>query len=87
MAEMHIKCANDDFRTFSFINKEKENALERVVLETPYGNFTPLEREVVSYEQIKKLVRNYYKYSVCEEFLESVDYVETTEETKEYMGL
>ena len=30
---------------------------------------------------------NYYKYPVCEEFLESVDYVETTEETKEYMGL
>lgn len=87
VAEMHIKCANDDFRTFSFINKEKENALERGVLETPYGNFTPLERDVVSYEQIKKLVRNYYKYPVCEEFLESVDYVETTEETKKYMGL
>lgn len=87
VAEMRINYANNDFRTFSFINREKENALERIVLETPYGRYTPLERDVISYEQIKAIVGNYYKYPICEDFLENVDYVETTEETKKYMGL
>lgn len=87
VAEMRVNYATNDFRTFSFINQEKENALERIVLETPYGRYTPMERDVVSYEQIKDIVRNYYKNPACEEFLGSVDYVETTEETKKYMGL
>lgn len=87
VAEMRINYDNNDFRTFSFINREKENVLERITLETPYGRYTPLERDVVSYKQIKDIVKNYYKYPVCEDFLKSVDYVETTEETKKYMGL
>lgn len=85
VAEMRVNYANNDFRTFSFINREKETALERIVLETPYGRYTPMERDVVSYEQIKDIVRNYYKHPVCEDFLGTVDYVETTEETKRYM--
>lgn len=86
VAEMHVNYANNDFRTFSFINRKKETISERIVLETPYGSFTPMVRDVISYEQIKDIVRNYYKHPVYEDFLKNVDYVETTEETKKYMG-
>lgn len=87
IAEMRINYANKVFRTFSFVNKEKEKAVERIVLETPYGRYTPMERDVLSYEQLQDIVRNYYQYPVAEEFLEKTDWVETTEETKKYMGL
>ena len=87
VAEMRINYANNDFRTFSFINKEKENILERTVLETPFGRYTPTKRELISYEQIKDTVKTYYKYCDYEDFLKVVDYVDTTEETKKYMGL
>lgn len=87
VAEMRVNLANNVFRTFSFINKEKENVLERTVLETPFGNFTPMERDVISLEQIKDIVQNYYKYPSYEVFLKFVDYVDTTEETKKIMGL
>lgn len=87
IAEMRINYANRDFRTFSFINREKENALERIVLETPYGRYTPMERDVLSYEQIKDIVRNYYICPTSDEFLKKTDWVETTAETKKYMGL
>lgn len=87
VAEMRINYADNDFRTFSFINREKENILERTVLETPFGRYTPTERDIVSYEQIKYIIENYYKHPNYEDFLKVVDYVDTTEETKKYMGL
>ncbi len=85
IAEMRINYGNKDFRTFSFINREKKNALERITLETPYGSYTPMERDVLTYEQLKNIVRNYYMCLNAEEFLEKTDWVETTEETKRYM--
>ena len=85
IAEMRINYGNKDFRTFTFINREKKNALERITLETPYGSYTPMERDVLTYEQLKDIVRNYYMCLNPEEFLEKTDWVETTEETKRYM--
>ena len=87
VAEMRINYSNGDFRTFSFIAPEKEQMLDRIVLETPYGRYTPMKRDVISYKQLCTAVKNYYKYPSSEDFLKSVPYVETTEETKKYMGL
>ena len=87
VAEMRINYPNGDFRTFSFIHPEKENALGRVTLETPYGQYTPTEREVISYAQLCTVVENYYKHPNSEDFIRSVPCVDTTEETKKYMGL
>ncbi len=87
IAEMRINYCDKSFRTFSFINRKKENALERIALETPYGSYTPMEREVLTYEQIKDIVRNYYMCLNQDELLKKTDWVETTEETKKYMGL
>lgn len=87
VAEMRINYPNGDFRTFSFINPEKENALSRISLETPYGKYTPMEREIISFPQLRSVVENYYRYSSSEEFVRKVPCVDTTAETKKYMGL
>ena len=86
VAELRVNYANDDFFTASFINPEKETALERIVLETPYGKFTPMERDVITYAQLRDIVRNYYKHPLSEDFIGTVNYVDTTEETKKYLG-
>ncbi|MBQ8823405.1 MAG: hypothetical protein IJZ82_12240 [Lachnospiraceae bacterium] len=87
VAEMRINYPSGDFRTFSFINPEKENALSRISLETPYGQYTPMERDVISFSQLRAVIENYYSYSASEEFVHKVPCVDTTEETKKYMGL
>lgn len=87
VAEMRINYPNGDFRTFSFINPEKENVLSRISLETPFGQYTPMEREVLSFPQLRSVVENYYRYSSSEEFVRKVPCVDTTVETKKYMGL
>lgn len=86
VSELRVNYANDDFFTASFINPEKETAFERIVLETPYGRYTPMERDVISYAQLKDIVKNYYKHPLFEDFIDSVHYADTTEETKKYMG-
>lgn len=87
VAELRINYPNSDFKTFSFINPDKENALNRVTLVTPFGQYTPTEREIISYTQLCNVVENYYSHSVSEDFVRSVPCVDTTAETKKYMGL
>lgn len=87
VAEMRVNLHGDDFRTYSFIVPDKERCLERTKLNTPYGQFTPTEREVLPLTLLKTVVKNYYDNIDTEEFLKSVSYVDTTEDTKRYMGL
>lgn len=87
VAEIRQNLPNKDFRTFSVINKEKEHSLERVQLITPFGQFTPREREVISLALLQTVVRKYYENADTEKFLESIPCVETTEEMKRSMGL
>lgn len=87
VAEMRMNLQNNDFRTFSIIDKDKEHRTERVRLITPYGQFTPTQREVISLEQLKAAVRKYYENINTEDVVREIACVETTEETKKYMGI
>lgn len=87
VAEIRWNLPNKDFRTFSVVDKEKEHSLERILLTTPYGQFTPKERDVISLDLLLTVVRKYYENADMEKFIESIPCVETTEETKRAMGL
>lgn len=86
VAEIRINLEDGDFRTFSIIDKDKEHLVERVKLTTPYGQYTPTQREVVSLELIKSVVRKYYENITPDSLLKEIPYIETTEETKSCMG-
>lgn len=87
VAEIRVNLPDGDFRTFSIIDKAKEHLLDRIRLTTPYGQFTPTEREVVSLELVKTAVKKYYENISTEDLLAEIPYVETTEITKRCMGL
>lgn len=87
VAEMRVDLPGGDFRTYSFITKEKEQQTKRIQLVTPYGQFTPMEREVLSLKLLKTIVKKYYENVNTDVFLKSVDCIDTTEETIRYMGL
>lgn len=82
VAEVRVNLSGGDFRTYSIINEEKKNAANRIVLETPFGRYTPMERDVISLKQLKAAVARYYGTLEEQDFLEGVPYVDTTEETK-----
>ncbi len=86
VAELRVNLPKGDFHTYSIIDKNKKNLTNRIVLSTPYGQYTPLERDVVSLEQIKETVEKYYRTMDEESFLKEIPYVDTTEETKRYMS-
>lgn len=41
VAEVRVNLPKGDFQTYSIIDKEKEQQMERIRLSTPYGHFTP----------------------------------------------
>lgn len=84
VAEIRVNFPNNDFRTYSVINKDKEHLTEGITLITPYGTFTPTERQVVSLEVIRTVVRKYYENIETDDFLKKIPCVDTTEETKRY---
>lgn len=87
IAEVRVNLPDNDFRVFSIINKEKEHLTQRITLTTPYGQFTPTEREVISLDSIQSAVRSYYNHHDTDDFLKDIPYVEVTEEHKRCMGL
>lgn len=82
VSEFRVDIENDDFRFFSIIDKQKEHLTQRVELVTPYGKFTPSNREIVSLEMIRYVVKKYYENVNSDEFIKSVSCIETTEEMK-----
>lgn len=93
VAEIRINLADGDFRTYSLIAAEKANLTERISLITPYGQFTPTAREVISFQMLEAIVEAYYN-SVDEEGLlakisnlTGISYIETTAEMKKCMGM
>lgn len=82
VAEMRVNLPDGDYHTYSFIDPEKAQQTERVSLKTPYGQFTPTGREVLTLEQMKTIVLKYYENITEKYFLKSVSYIDTTEETK-----
>lgn len=82
VAEMQVNLPDGDYHTYSFVDPEKMQQVKRISLETPYGRFTPTEREVLTLAQLKKIVLEYYENISEERFLKNVSYIDTTEETK-----
>lgn len=87
VAEIRVNLENGDFRTYSVIDKDKEHMVERIKLITPYGQYTPTRREVVSLELIKAVVRKYYENTNTDNFIKAIPCIDTTKETKRCMGL
>lgn len=86
VAEMRVNLPDGDYHTYSFVDPEKMQQTERISLKTPYGQFTPTGREVLTLELLKKVVANYYENISEEDFLKNVSYIDTTEETKKLWG-
>ena len=86
VAEMRVNLPGGDYHTYSFVNPEKMQQTERISLETPYGKFTPTEREILTLELLKKVVLKYYENISEEDFLKEVSYIDTTDETKKLWG-
>jgi len=85
VGEVRINLENGDFRTYAMIDENKEQLLERVSLTTPFGDFTPTIREIISLERIRENVKKYYEYINTDDFVKAISCVDTTEETKKYM--
>ena len=86
VAEMRVNLPDGDYHTYSFVDPEKMQQTKRVLLETPYGRFTPTGREVLTLELLKNVVTNYYENISEEDFLKKVSYIDTTDETKKLWG-
>lgn len=87
VAETRINLPDKDFRTYSIIDKSKEHLTNRIRLQTPYGQSTPEEREVISLKLLRTVVREYYANADYDSFIQKIPCVETTEDTKRCMGL
>lgn len=87
VCEVRVNLPDGDFHTYSVIDKAKEQRTRRVQFATPYGQFTPTEREVVPLELLNMVIRAYYEHVKTDDFLEAIPYIDTTEITKRCMGL
>lgn len=85
--EVRVNLENNDFHTYSIINKDKEFLVERIPFATPYGEFTPMEQEVISLELVHTVIRKYYENIDEAALLKEIPYIDTTENMKRCMGL
>ncbi len=86
VAEMRVNLPDGDYHTYSFVDPGKMQQTERISLITPFGRFTPTGREVITLELLKSVVLKYYENIWEEDFLKTVSYIDTTEETKKLYG-
>lgn len=87
ICDTRVNLPDGDFRTYQIINQEKEDKTNRIHFETPYGEYTPEEREVVSLDVIRAVVKAYYENGDYEKFIGQIPCVDNTLETKQCMGL
>ena len=62
-------------RAYGLINPNCTNT-ERVELVTPFGKFTPRERDIISLEQLKTAVREYFSNLEEADFLAKIPHEE-----------
>lgn len=58
-----------------------------MTLSTPFGDFTPEEREVVSFDVICRIVQKYYENTNFNHFIKLIPCADITKRTKREMGL
>lgn len=56
IAEMRVNLPDGDYHTYSLVDPEKMQQMERISLKTPYGPFTQTGREVLTLELLKKVI-------------------------------
>lgn len=87
VAEMQVNFPDGDFRTYSIINQEREQAMDKITVHTMLDKSEVPAREVISLEMLRAAVRAYYSNVYYESFLKQIPHMDTTEWTKRYMGL
>ena len=87
VAEMQVDLPDGDFRTYSIINKERKQAMDKITVHTMLDKSEVPAREVISLEMLRAAVRAYYSNVYYESFLKQIPHMDTTEWTKRYMGL
>ncbi|MDE6608834.1 MAG: hypothetical protein K2K54_13945 [Lachnospiraceae bacterium] len=87
VAEMQVDLPDGDFRTYSIINKERKQAMDKITVHTMLDKSEVPAREVISLEMLRAAVRAYYSNVHYESFLKQIPHMDTTEQTKRYMGL
>lgn len=90
-AETRVNLSDGDFRTYSIINstinKERKQAMDRITVHTMLDKSEVPAREVISLEMLRAAVRAYYSNGEYDSFLKQIPHMDTTEQTKRYMGL
>lgn len=86
VAEVRINLPDDDFKTYSLIHPAKEGNTHRIHLVTPFGDFTPEEQLVLSLEEMKEAIKEYYFSEHTEDFVKKIPCIDTTEEMKSMLN-
>lgn len=87
VAETRVNLPDGDFRTYSIINKEKKHATEKITVRTMLSESKIPACKVIALEMLRAAVRAYYSNGQYEAFLKCIPHIDTTDETKRYMGL
>ena len=87
VAETRVNLPDGDFRTYSIINKEKKHVTEKITVHTMLSETKISACKVISLEMLRAAVRAYYSNGQYEAFLKCIPHIDTTDETKRYMGL
>ena len=87
VAETQVNLPDGDFRTYSIINKERKQAMDKITVHTMLDKSEVPACEVISLEMLRAAVRAYYSNGHYESFLKQIPHMDTTEQTKKYMGL
>ena len=87
VAETRVNLPDGDFRTYSIINKERKQAMDKITVHTMLDKSEVPACEVISLEMLRAAVRAYYSNGYYESFLKQTPHMDTTEQTKRYMGL
>lgn len=87
VAETRVNLPDGDFRTYSIINDERKQMMEKITVHTMFDASQIPAREVLSLEMLRAAVRAYYSNGQYASFLKQIPHMDTTEQTKRYMGL
>lgn len=87
VAETCVNLSDGDFRMYSIINKEKKHVTEKITVHTMLSETKISACKVISLEMLRAAVRAYYSNGQYEAFLKCIPHIDTTDETKRYMGL
>lgn len=87
VAEFRFNLKNGDFRTYSLIDPVKRSCTQRVKLTTPYGSFTPMERDIVTLQAVLRAAEQYAASADERAVVEALPCLDTTKETKKCMGI